>query len=300
MSQEIKEYTIEYGDYKLKFLNIGAVITEFSYKGNNIVLSFDDLESYRNNSTYMGSIVGRSAGRIRDGRIEGWTLPLNQDGKHNLHGNALHYKFYDVELDGNSGILKLDDPEGDFPGNAKIEIKYTLTNEGLVQEINAKSDKPTVFNMTNHSYFNLNNNGDILNHKLQIESDVVLELDADLLPIGEIKVEGTAFDFNQPKRIKSAKEQGNEQFKHTKFIDHPYQLNGSIILCGDSLKLEIDTDQDYIVVYCGNYIGDEKNILKNNMNKDYHAICLETQHAPGTTELINEYNAKTIYKLSTL
>lgn len=299
--EEIIEYELKYGDYKLKFLNIGAVITELSYKENNLVLSFEDLESYRNNSTFMGSVVGRSAGRIRDGKLEGWTLPLNQDGKHNLHGNHIHYKFYGVEIEGQSATLTLNDPEGDFPGNAVITIKYELSENGLTQTFVAKSDKPTVFNMTNHSYFNLGKES-ILEHKLYISSDTVLELDEDLLPIGTINVNGTAFDFNETKQIGKSKALGHDQFKYSKFIDHPYELKDekTIILSNDSLKLEITTDQDYLVVYCGNYIGDEQNKLKNDMNKDYHAICLETQAAPGTTDLVTEYKAVTNYKISIL
>ncbi len=296
--QEIVEYTIQKGNYKLKFLNIGAVITEYSYKNQNIVLAFKDYESYRNNSTYLGSIVGRSAGRIRDGEIEGWRLPLNQDRKHNLHGNDLHYRFYDVAVKESSAVLTLVDPEGDFPGNATIGVKYSLTEDGLIQEISATSDKPTVFNMTNHSYFNLNHNTSILNHKLQIEADQVLQLDEDLLPIGTIEVAGTAFDFNTPKQINDALEQGHDQFKYTKFIDHPFKLTGKIGLENDELKLEIETDQDYVVVYAGNYIGDETNRLKCDMNKDYYAICLETQAAPGNCDLTTEYKSITKYKLS--
>lgn len=299
--EQIKEYCLECGDYRLKFLNIGAVITEYSYKDNNVVLSFENLESYKKNSTFMGSVVGRSAGRIRDGKIEGWTLPLNQDGKHNLHGGDIHYKFYDVEIDAATATLTLNDPEGDFPGNAVITIKYELSENGLTQTLVAKSDKLTVFNMTNHSYFNLGQDS-ILEHKLCISSDTVLELDEDLLPVGTIDVTGTAFDFNEPKQIGKAKEQGHDQFKYSKFIDHPYKLKDdkTIILSNDSLKLEITTDQDYLVVYGGNYIGDEQNKLKNDMNKDYHAICLETQAAPGTTDLVTEYKSITKYKISTL
>lgn len=298
---EIKEYTINYGDYVLKFLNIGAVITEFSKDNSNVVLSFEDNESYRNNTTFMGSIVGRTAGRIRGGKIGERILPLNQDGKHNLHGNALHYRFYDVETTENTATLMLVDPEGDFPGNASITIKYELTNEGLTQTITGSSDKQTIFNMTNHSYFNLGQES-ILEHKLCIPSDTVLELDEDLLPVGTNDVRGTVFDFNQPKYIREVKEQGHDQFKYSKFIDHPFKLCGDkrINLSDDNMQLEITTNQDYVVVYCGNYLGDETNQLNNGMNKDYHAICLETQAAPGSIDLVTEYQAITKYKITKL
>lgn len=298
--EQIKEYCLDYGDYRLKFLNIGAVITEYSYKGNNVVLSFENLESYRNNYTNLGSIVGRSAGRIRDGKLEGWTLPLNQDGKHTLHGGRkFQYKFYNVYVIDNVAKLILVDPEGDFPGNALCTITFQLDENGLTQVIDSVADKPTILNFTNHSYFNLGQDS-ILEHKLCISSDAVLELDEDLLPVGTIDVSETAFDFNEPKQIGKAKEQGHDQFKYSKFIDHPYKLKDdkTIILSNDSLKLEITTDQDYLVVYGGNYIGDEQNKLRNDMNKDYHAICLETQAAPGTTDLVTEYKAITNYKIT--
>ncbi len=297
--KEIKEYELNYGDYKLKFLNIGAVITEFSYKGNDVVLSFEDKESYRKNSTYMGSIVGRSAGRIRDGKLDKWTLPLNQDEKHNLHGNHIHYKFYDADISPNKATLSLYDEEGDFPGNASIKVIYELTEDGLVQTFECSSDKPTVFNMTNHSYFNLSGES-ILDHILLIEADRVLELDEDLLPVGKIDVANTAFDFRKPRLIRESFNQYHDQFEYSKFIDHPFELNGKVELVANNYKLAIDTDQDYLVVYAGNYIGDEKNKLNNEMNKDYRAICLETQAAPGTTALVTEYKATTKYKISEL
>ncbi len=297
---EIKEYTIVNGDYRLKFLNLGAVITEYSYKEQNIVLSFEDNNSYLNNSTYMGAVVGRTAGRIKNATIGTWKIPVNFNGKHNLHGNDLHLRYYEVQAKDNSAELKLYDKEGDFPGNANIKIQYTLTDEGLEQIIDAYSDTPTVFNFTNHAYFNLDQTKSILDHNLQIPAQKVGQLDSDLLPINDVSLEGTAFDFNDEKLIRQAYEQGDKQFKYSKFIDHPYKLagDGNIILKSDKLKLKISTNQDYVVVYCGNYIGEEVNKLKGGMNKDYSAICLETQKRPNDTELVTHYMSKTLYKLT--
>ncbi len=294
--QAIKEYEITAGDYRLKFLNIGAVITEFSYRNKNIVLSFESLESYRANSTFMGAIVGRSAGRIKDGKIAGWQLPKNQNNTHNLHGNELHYQFYDVKVNKDHATLILVDPEGGFPGNAVITVEYILSAEGLTQKISASSDKTTVFNMTNHTYFNLDGKS-ILNHQLQIDADEVIILDHDLIGIDHVCVQKTAFDFNCNKLINSAKIQGDSQFALSKFIDHPFKLNGKLVLSTSELSLEITTDQEYVIVYCGNYLGSEKKQLKDNMNKDYHAICLETQAIPGKTELVNNYQSITHYKI---
>ncbi len=300
--EEIKEYELNYGDYKLKFLNIGAVITEFSYKGNNVVLSFEDYNSYRKNYTNLGSIVGRNAGRIRDGKIDGWkTLPLNQEGKHTLHGgHKFQYKFYDVHVIGNIAKLTVVDTEGDFPGNALVTITFKLGENGLTQTIEAVSDKPTIFDFTNHTYFNLDRSKSILEHTLLIDSDTVLKLDQDLLPIGEMAVSNTAFDFTKPRLIESSLQQGHDQFKYSKFIDHPYVLNGKAVLSTDNLQLEITTDRDYLVVYGGNYIGTESLAIKDNMNYDYSSICLETQGKPGLTNLITDYKATTNFKISVL
>lgn len=295
-SMNIEEYTLIYKDYKLKFLNIGAAITEFSRDNKNIVLSFKDYSSYRNNVTYMGAIVGRSAGRIRDGQIGNWTLPLNQNNTHNLHGNNLHYRFYDVVTTANKATLTLVDPEGDFPGNAELKVEYELSDNGLTQTISAISDKPTILNLTNHSYFNLSGES-ILNHKLEIRADKVLKLDKDLLPIDKMDTNGTAFDFNKPRLISDSLEQGDQQFLYSKFIDHPFELKDNIMLFTDKLELEISTDQPYVVVYTSNYLKDEVNELKGEMNADFNAICLETQAAPGSTELVNEYKSITNYNI---
>lgn len=295
---EIIEYEINNGDYKLKFLNMGCVITEYSYKGDNVVLAFSNYKDYRDNYTNLGSIVGRSAGRIRDGKIDGWQLPLNQDGKHTLHGGRkLQYKFYNVEVHESCAVLSLFDEEGDFPGNANIKVKFELMDDGLKQTICATSDNPTILNFTNHTYFNLGAET-ILDHKLQIEADQYFELDEDLLPVKLHQVKNTVFNFKAGKLIREAQLQGDDQFKYSKFIDHPFLLKGGVSLQYKERKLEIETNQECLVVYTGNYVADEKKMLANNMNHDYSGICLETQFVPNSIDLVTNYTSITNYKLS--
>lgn len=297
LMKKIKEYTIEYGDYRLKFLNIGAAIIEYSICNKNIVLAYENLESYKSNNICLGTIVGRTAGRIRGGKIPGWQLPLNENGKNNIHGNGLHHAYYDVMVYDNKAILTLHDKEGIFPGNADIKVTYTLTVEGLIQTIECLADTPTVFNMTNHSYFNLGHET-ILTHNLEINANKCLGLDEDNIPIHTIDVKDTLFDFNKKKLISDAKDMDHPQLAITKFLNHPYKLEGNIVLETNELMLEIITDEKFAVIYTGNHISDCQSRINNGLNHDYSGICIETQDAPGTTNLVDNYKTTTLFKLS--
>lgn len=298
MNKKIIEYTIEAYDYKLIVLNIGATIVEYSYKGHNICLRYEDIECYANNELFAGSIVGRSAGRIRDAKFENWTLPYNYKGVHNHHGNGFQHKFYDVMVETNKIILTMTDPEGDYPGNANIKIIYSLTNEGLCQEILADSDKPTLFNFTNHSYFNLEMKDTILSHDLQLDANEYTHLDQDMFCLENREVDNTSFDFRQSKEIRSAFDQeNNQQFEITRFIDHPFKLEGKLVYSSPNYKLEVISTCDYVVIYAGNYTGDCTIPFANIINQDYAGICFETQHRPGYVEPTKQYYSKTSYKL---
>lgn len=299
MHNSITEYVIEAHDYKLKVLNIGATIVEYSYQGHNICLRYDKNERYTTNQLVAGSIVGRSAGRIRNAKFGDWTLPLNYKETHNIHGNGFEHKFYDVTVETESITLTLTDPEGDYPGDANVKVVYTLTKEGLVQEIIADSDKPTLFNFTNHSYFNLEMTDTILSHKLQVEANKYTHLDEDMFCLEDRTVDNTSFDFRQAKVIESAFEEDNqEQFKITKFIDHPFKLEGKVVYSSPNYKLEIATSCDYVVIYAGNYTADCNIPFANATNRDYAGICFETQHRPGYTKPSQKYYSKTSYKLT--
>lgn len=297
---QIVEYELIYKDYRLKFLNIGAAITEYSIAGHNIVLSFVDKENYRDNTLNLGAIVGRNSGRIRGGKIDGWQLPKNQDNRHTLHGGrTFQYSIYDVEIISKSHArLSVIDSEGAFPGEAKIQIDYELIAGGLSQTITAQSDKPTILDFTNHSYFNLDMPNTIENHTLKIPTAVVHELDADLLPVGDLKYKNSALDFTTGRTINSSLKQQDKQFKYSKGIDHPFKITNNPLLETDKYKLEIKTDCDYLIVYSGNYIADEIHKLNLNMNKDYGAICLETQGKPGDITLKKASTTKTLFLLS--
>lgn len=299
MNKKIVEYRLSYKGYKLKVLNIGATITEYSLDGHNICLSFSDIEVYRNNELYAGCIVGRTAGRIKGGKVGDWELPKNYHEIHNHHGNDLHIAFYDVEQTDNQIICTLQDPEGDYPGNANIKVVYTLDDNGLTQEIIADSDKPTLFNFTNHSYFNLDLGKSVLDHKLQMDCDSYAHLDEEKFVIEDRDVTGTAFDFRQTRTIGSSFNLDDcGQFERTKFIDHPFKLNGDLVYDNGQYQLEIKTTCDYAVIYAANYLADCQSKLMVGSVIDYGAICFETQKVPGDIELVDTFYAKTNYKLS--
>lgn len=295
---EIKEYAIKSDNLEVKFLNLGAIITEINYKGKNRVLNFENYDSYKDNSMYLGAIVGRTAGRIRDGVYPGGKLKLNFLNKHNLHGNDLNCKYYDVELKQNGAILRLTDLEGEYLGDAMFEVEYKINDRELTQTIKGISNKPTLMNMTNHTYFNLNSDKEILNHNLQIDANKVGQLDGEMITTKFVDVVNTAFDFRQSRKIKSSLEQGDPQFEISGFIDHPFMLEGNIALAGEDCKLEILTNQPYVVVYAGSQIERETNVLENDMNHKFAGICLETQKCPGDIELITEYESITKYKFT--
>lgn len=296
---EIKEYTIKSNSLEVKFLNLGAIITEINYKGKNRVLKFENYDAYRNNTMYLGAVVGRTAGRIKGGLYEKGQLEKNFINKHNLHGNDLNKVYYTVEQIENSAILKYTDPAADYVGNLNIEVEYEIVDNVLYQKIKGISDRPTLINMTNHTYFNLNGIDTILNHNLQINANKVGKLDEEMITTKFVDVANTAFDFRQQRKIKSSLKQGNPQFKISGFIDHPFKLEGNIALVGEDCKLEILTNQPYVVVYAGSQIETEANDLENDMNHKYAGICLETQKCPGDIELITSYESNTKYRFST-
>lgn len=299
MNNKIVEYTIEYLGYRLKVLNIGATITEYSLDGHNISLSFSDIEAYRSNELYAGCIVGRTAGRIKGGCVGDWQLPKNYHQDHNHHGSGLHLAFYQVEVFESKIELTLNDPEGDYPGNAKIKIIYSLDKDGLTQEIIAKSDKPTLFNFTNHSYFNLDLGKSVLDHNLQMDCTQYAHLDDEMFVVENRAVDETAFDFNRVRTIGSSFElDDKDQFKRTKFIDHPFKLDGKLVYSNCQHQLEVTTDSEYVVIYAANYLGDCQTKLDGYQAVDYGAICFETQKLPGDINLVSDFYAKTNYKLT--
>ncbi|MFP4697338.1 MAG: aldose epimerase family protein [Eubacteriales bacterium] len=330
--KELKLIEIENDNgIKLEVFNLGGTITKIvtpDGKGNyeNIVLEYDDYKTYLTNPSYMGSIIGRMAGRIGNGEvvIDDKEYQFFQNtNKNTLHGgkegfNLKVWKENVIEND-NEVILQLTytskDGEENFPGNLDVTVLYTLNNNNeLIIEYRANTDKTTLVNLTNHSYFNLSGNAkrDVLNHLVQIKADYIGEVDEELIPTGnKLSVENTPFDFRKAKTIGKDINVSNKELKYGNGYDHAWLLNDvedSVITFYDpdsSRVMDVTTNQKAVVFYSMNF--SDGCILSNGKeSKQRYAACFETQDLPigrGQEFVENsilkpgeEYYQKTIFK----
>lgn len=271
----------------------------------DVVLGFDDVEQYRreNNLTDFGAAIGRYANRLGNGLITvgGRRIQLPQNnGRHCLHGGPTgwQYQLYGVEsVTANSLTLVLVSPDGDnnFPGEVRVRMTYTLTDDNTLDiRYWATTDAPTVINMTNHSYFNLNGDGstDILNHLLTIDADRYTPIDDTYLPLGSLEpVEGTPFDFRKAKAVGKEIGSNNVQLHNGNGYDHNWVLNSR----GDLRKvcarvespatgivMEVHTTEPGMQVYTGNFLDGTITGKDGKVYGQRNAICLETQKYPDS------------------
>jgi aldose 1-epimerase len=316
----------------VKLMNYGATVTNILVADKtgalgDIVLGFDNLDGYlQTGNPYMGVIAGRYANRIANGKfsLDGteYTLAKNNNG-HSLHGGLKGFDkvIWNAEpLPGDSSIrfsyVSKDGEEG-YPGNLSVEVKYTLSEDNALKiEYKATTDKTTILNLTNHTYWNLSAGKDstVLSHELMLDADRYTAVDATLIPTGELPpVKGTPMDFNVPAKV------GTDIQKVAGGYDHNYVLNhmaGSLDLIGSVYEatsgryMEVYTTQPGVQFYSGNFLDGSLKNTKSGISYVKHAgLCLETQHFPdspnhpefpATTLKPGEtYNHTTIYKFAT-
>ncbi len=320
-----------------KFTDYGAILGSLyvpDKDGNveDVVLGFEHLEDYFVNEPNFGSTIGRHANRIGGASFElnGVTYELDKnDGEHNLHGgyNGYHKRLWEAttfEDDEQTIEFTYNSEDGDqgFPGNLKISVKYTLTEDNQIKiEYNAVSDKDTVINLTNHSYFNLAGQdlGTILDQIAWIDSDEMTYADKESIPHGEIiKVAGTPMDFNTPKKVGKDIDKDFDQLVWGKGFDHNWVLKtkkGELSLVASLLDeksgryMEVFTDLPGIQFYTGNFLdgtlvgkGGAKYIQRSG-------LCFETQYYPNAINVPSfeqpvikageTYQTTTVYKFST-
>jgi len=311
--QQVELYTLtNKSGMEAAITNFGGIVVSLkapdrSGKLDDVVLGYDQLDGYLTNKAFFGALIGRYANRIAHGKftLNGVTcnVPKN-DADNALHGGLKGFNkrvWTAQDVSGNHGqALQLTygskDGEEGFPGNLSAKVVYTLTDQNELRiDYSATTDKETVVNLTNHSYFNLagQGKGDILGHELTIHSDRFTPVDATLIPTGELKpVKGTPFDFTKSTAIGARVNQDDEQLKVGKGYDHNWVLNGggkgAVSLAAEAYEpktgrvLQILTDQPGIQFYSGNFLD---GTIQGKSGKVYNlrnGFCLETQHFPDS------------------
>ena len=270
----------------------------------DVVLGFDSIADYVNKPSDFGAAIGRYANRINKGilAIDGDTiqLPTNNFG-HCLHGGpqGWQYQVYEGQLVNDSVItMTMHSPDGDqnFPGAVTAKVTYTLTSDNALDiKYEATTDKKTVINMTNHSYFNLSGNPaqPATDHVLYVNADTYTPVDSTYMTTGEIlPVKGTPMDFTTPKAVGQDIDKFEfEQVKNGNGYDHNWVLNtnGDITQLAAKLtspesgiSLEVYTNEPGIQVYSGNFLDGTLSGKKGIVYNQRASVCLETQHYPDS------------------
>ena len=324
---------------EISIIDFGGIITSWTAadkKGNykDIVLGFNTLAEYEAETPYFGALIGRYSNRIAEGKfnLEGqeYTLAVN-NGFNHIHGGLKGFDkvFWDAKTILNDSTVSLalsylsKDMEEGYPGNLKTKVTYTLNNEDELSVIyEATTDKPTIVNLTQHSYFNLTAdfNQDILDHEIVINADSYLPVDNTLIPTGEFRdVNKTPFDFRRSKAIGKQINDENEQLEKGNGYDHCWVLNdqdkglrfvASAYEPVSGRLLEVYSDKPGIQFYTGNFLDGTLPTKSKGTYQIRTGFCLETQHYPNSPNQDNfpsvilnpgnKYKSKTVFRLSTL
>jgi aldose 1-epimerase len=288
-------------------------------KMGDVVLGYDNLDGYLTNSPYFGAMIGRYGNRIAKGKFTlddvNYTLATN-NGPNALHGGLKgfdkrvwqakvdpEFQFYAADSSGkatqiNAGpSLELTytskDGEEGYPGNLKVKAVYTLMpDNGLRLEYTATTDKDTVLNLTQHSYFNLAGQGDVLGHKVYIDADKFTPVDETLIPTGELRpVKGTPFDFRQPTAIGARIKEEDKQLKFGNGYDHNWVLKhpmGRLDVIArvteptTGRELEVLSTEPGLQFYTGNFLDGTIAGKGGQVYNFRNAFCMEPQHYPNS------------------
>ena len=324
---------------EVKITNFGGIITSVIVPDKNgkmadVVLGFDSLTQYLEPHPYFGAIIGRYGNRIANGKFKldnavanEYTLVKN-NGENHLHGGVkgfdkVIWEAKKVHYENKIGVemtYTSPDMEEGYPGNLEVVVQYALNNDNQLSiAYQANSDKKTLCNLTNHSYFNLAGEGNetILNHELTVNADLMTPTDEGLIPTGELQsVKGTPFDFEYATTIGKRIDEDNQQLKNGNGYDHNFVLNkrknderaAALFDPENGRFMEVFTSEPGLQIYTANFLNGS---LAGKSGKPYlkrGAVCLETQHFPDspnqpsfpstTLEAKKLYSSLTIYKFS--
>lgn len=334
--QPVHQYTlVNRNGLSASFLDMGGIWTNMMAPDRNgemadVVLGYDCVEAYQQNGGHLGEIVGRNANRIGQAKftLNGKTYELTaNDGRNNLHSGTDFYrnriwKAEVAEKDGVSELtFSLESPDGDqgYPGNARISVSYTLTDENELKiQYYMICDQDTVANMTNHAYFNLagHKSGSAVAQRVWIDADTITAADSESIPTGEIRaVWGTPMDFTEMKPIGREIDEDYDQLKYGSGYDHNWVLNhepGVLSLAAKAWDeasgrmMEVYTDLPGIQFYTGNYLESKVPAKEGVSYHTREGYCFETQYHPDSVNHPEfpspilkegkEYRTTTIYK----
>ena len=298
-------YTLKSDAVEARIMTYGAIVVSIKTadkagKMGDVVLGYDNLAGYiGDGKTYFGAVVGRYGNRIAKGKfsLDGheYSLPLN-NGANSLHGGTVGFDKHvwtGKEVPG--GVeLTLVSKDGDqgYPGTLTAHVKYTLHGNALRIDYSATTDKDTVVNLTNHSYFNLAGEGSILNEEIMLNAAKYTPVDAGLIPTGELPaVAGTPFDFTKSFVIGKRINETNEQLKRGGGYDHNWVLNGAngvekiaaVVHDPKSGRvLTVTTTEPGVQFYTGNSINGPLHGKGGATYVKNSGLCLETQHFPDS------------------
>ena len=337
-SQQVQLYTLRNAQgMTVKISTYGGIITEWTAPDKNgtyedVVLGFPALADYQQDSPYFGALVGRYGNRIGRGRFtlngRAYRLATNNGANH-LHGGL---KGFDKQVwaaeqigtDSTTGlILRYTSPDGEegYPGRLTTEVTYTLGNDNALRiDYRATTDKPTVVNLTNHTYFNLSGNArrNVLDQLVQLKASRFVPIDNGLIPTGKLdSVGGTPFDFRSLKPIGQEIDAQHEQLRRGKGYDHCWVFDRSgpgLELLGraedpaSGRVLELLTTEPAVQFYSGNFLDGKLTGKGNVQYEQRYGFCLETQHYPDSPnrpafpstvlEPGQTYQSTTVYRFS--
>ncbi|MFN3788758.1 aldose epimerase family protein [Massilia sp.] len=304
--EAITEYTLANANGLVaKIIDFGGIVTELHTPDRegrlaDVVLGLDSLAAYEGEHPYFGAVIGRYGNRIAKGRftLDGReiVLPAN-DGAHHLHGGpgGFHKVKWQASVEGDSLRLAYRSVDGEqgYPGNLDAVVCYQLNDDNeLVVRFEAVTDQPTPVNLTQHSYFNLAGEGDVLDHLLSIDADTFVGIDAAAIPLGTLSpVTGTPFDFRTPRPIGERVGQPDKQLRHGQGYDHNFVLNkpngremtraAHVLEPVSGRVLELFTEEPGVQFYSGNFLDGSLG-GKGRSYGQRSGFCLEPQHFPDS------------------
>lgn len=310
----ISLYTMTNGKgVTMKVMNYGGIIVSLMVPSKDgrtvdVILGYDSLADYERQNPFFGALVGRYGNRIGkatfslDGKE--YSLAKNNNGNH-LHGGTkgfdkVFWNIEEVPVD-NGVALKLTylskDMEEGYPGNLQTAVTYTLTDDNTVKfDYKATTDKKTVVNLTQHTYFNLNGGkSDVLSHEVTLHADRIVAVDETLIPTGELKdVTNTPFDFRTPTAIGARINSDDQQIQFGKGYDHCWVINGEglkptaeVYDSTTGIEMTVETTEPGVQFYTGNFLNGTLTGKNDVVYNQRTGFCLETQHFPDSPNKAN-------------